>query len=57
LFKSIAGKNAKNNGHTGIQLRQLHAARDLAGDVVKVRGFTAQDASDGDHRVSVCARG
>src|SRR5712692_2594816 len=53
LFESIAGEHAKNHGHAGIHLRELHAARDFRGDVLEVRGFAAQNTADGHYRVVI----
>ncbi len=57
LLERVAGEDAKNNRNAGIELRELHAARDFARDVVKMRGLAAQNAADGDHRVGASALG
>ena len=51
LLQRIAGKHAKHHRNACVHLRQLQPARGFGANVIVMRGFAAQDASDGDDRI------
>src|SRR5713226_3500038 len=57
LLKRVAGEHAKNNGHAGVHLRELQAARGLRTHIIVVRSLSANHAPDSDERVVSPRRG
>src|SRR6266404_9843590 len=51
LLERVACQHAKNDGHAGVQLRELQAARSLRADIIVVGGFAPNHAADGHERV------
>src|SRR4051812_21245945 len=46
LLERVARQDAKHDGHSRIELRELHATRYLARDVIEMRRLAAQHASN-----------
>src|SRR6266850_1762120 len=51
LLQRVAGQHAEDNWHTGIHLRKLQAARSFRANIIIVRGFASNHATDGDECV------